>query len=121
MRQLIAELASEFVVILDVPPVLPVTDAVLLSTAVDGVLLVGTVGKTRKENLAEATANLRKVSAKILGVVINRAPRTGLGNSYYGFAYSSNGAYTSYYGSDDSKSRKAKKSKKATKPAAQKS
>lgn len=110
MRQLIAELAGEFIVIVDVPPVLPVTDAVLLSTAVDGVVLVGTVGKTRKENLSEAAANLRKVSAAILGVVINRAPRTGLGNSYYGFAYSSNNAYTSYYGKDDKK--KGRKGKK---------
>ncbi|MFW0110881.1 polysaccharide biosynthesis tyrosine autokinase [Rothia sp. CCM 9416] len=114
MRQLIAELAGEFVVIIDVPPVLPVTDAVLLSTAVDGVVLVGTVGKTRKENLAEATANLRKVSAKILGVVINKAPRTGLGNSYYGFAYSSNKGYTSYYGQDTTKSKKSKKGKKSS-------
>ncbi|MFW0182952.1 polysaccharide biosynthesis tyrosine autokinase [Rothia sp. CCM 9417] len=114
MRQLIAELAGEFVVIVDVPPVLPVTDAVLLSTAVDGVVLVGTVGKTRKENLAEATANLRKVSAKILGVVINKAPRTGLGNSYYGFAYSSNKGYTSYYGQDTTKSKKSRKGKKSS-------
>lgn len=114
MRQLIAELSSEFTVIIDVPPVLPVTDATLLSTAVDGVVLVGTVGKTRKENLAEAAANLRKVNTTLLGVVINRAPRTGLGNSYYGFAYSSTGAYSSYYGQDEQKGKKvsSKKMKK---------
>ena len=40
MRQLITELSGEFTVIVDVPPVLPVTDAALLSTAVDGVVLV---------------------------------------------------------------------------------
>ncbi|MGV3102495.1 polysaccharide biosynthesis tyrosine autokinase [Rothia sp. 32237D007AR] len=113
MRQLIVELASEFTVIIDVPPVLPVTDATLLSTAVDGVVLVGTVGKTRKENLAEAAANLRKVNAQLLGVVINRAPRTGLGNTYYGFAYSSNGAYSNYYGVDEADSQgKGKKRKR---------
>ncbi|MGV3016634.1 polysaccharide biosynthesis tyrosine autokinase [Rothia sp. 88186D007BW] len=111
MRQLISELSGEFTVIVDVPPVLPVTDAALLSTAVDGVVLVGTVGKTRKENLAEAATNLRKVSANLLGVVINRAPRTGLGNSYYGFAYSSAGGYTSYYGQDDKNTKKSKKKK----------
>ena len=116
MRQLIAELSSEFTVIVDVPPVLPVTDAALLSTAVDGVVLVGTVGKTRKENLAEAAANLRKVSANLLGVVINQAPRTGLGNSYYGFAYSSTGAYSSYYGQEEQKDKKSlSKKKKKTK------
>ncbi|MBF0807044.1 polysaccharide biosynthesis tyrosine autokinase [Rothia nasimurium] len=112
MHQLISELSGEFTVVVDVPPVLPVTDAALLSTAVDGVVLVATVGKTRKENLAEATSNLRKVSASILGVVINRAPRTGLGNSYYGFAYSSTGAYTSYYGSEEKGKKTSKKRKK---------
>ncbi|MFC6353336.1 polysaccharide biosynthesis tyrosine autokinase [Rothia nasimurium] len=117
MRQLIAELSSEFTVIVDVPPVLPVTDAALLSTAVDGVVLVGSIGKTRKENLAEAAINLRKVSANLLGIVINRAPRTGLGNTYYGFAYASNNAYSSYYGSDEEKSKgkPKKKRKKANK------
>lgn len=100
MRQLISELSGEFTVVIDVPPVLPVTDAALLSNSVDGVVLVGTVGKTRKENLAEAADNLRKVNATLLGVVINRAPRKGLGNSYYGFGYSSNTAYSSYYGQD---------------------
>lgn len=115
MRQLIAELSGEFTVIVDVPPVLPVTDATLLSTAVDGVVLVGSVGKTRKENLAEAAANLRKVSANLLGVVINRAPRTGLGNSYYGFAYSSAAGYISYYGNDSNKVKESKKKKKKSK------
>ncbi|WP_237234165.1 CpsD/CapB family tyrosine-protein kinase, partial [Rothia nasimurium] len=57
MRQLISELSGEFTVVIDVPPVLPVTDAALLSNSVDGVVLVGTVGKTRKENLAEAADN----------------------------------------------------------------
>lgn len=113
MRQLIKELAQEFTVVLDVPPVLPVTDAALLSTAVDGVVLVGSVGKTRKENLSEATKNLKKVGARILGVVINRTPRTGLGNSYYGFAYSSNGGYSSYYGQpvEEKKGRKVRSKK----------
>lgn len=115
MRQLIAELSGEFTVIVDVPPVLPVTDAALLSTAVDGVVLVGSVGKTRKENLAEAASNLRKVKANLLGIVINQAPRTGLGNSYYGFAYSSTGAYTSYYGQGEEKSKGSKKKKKKPK------
>lgn len=115
MRQLITELSGEFTVIVDVPPVLPVTDAALLSTAVDGVVLVGSVGKTRKENLAEAAANLRKVSANLLGVVINRAPRTGLGNSYYGFAYSSTAGYTSYYGTDEKGSKNKAKKKRGKK------
>lgn len=115
MRQLIHELSQEFTVVIDVPPVLPVTDASLLSNSVDGVVLVGAVGKTRKENLAEAAKNLRAVNAKILGLVINRAPRTGLGNSYYGFAYSSNGVYASYYGKDEQSKKGSKRSAKKAK------
>lgn len=116
MRQLITELSGEFTVIIDVPPVLPVTDAPLLSTAVDGVVVVGTVGKTRKENLAEAASRLRQVGATLLGVVINRAPRTGLGNSYYGFAYSSTGTYSSYYSQEtDKRGRKNSQRKKRAK------
>ena len=58
----------------------------------------------------------QQVNATLLGVVINRAPRTGLGNSYYGFAYSSTGAYTSYYGQDaqDGKKKGARKKKAKT-------
>ncbi len=112
MRQLVKELSHEFIVIVDVPPVLPVTDATLMSTAVDGVVLVGSVGKTRKENLAEAANSLRKVKANVLGVVINRAPRTGLGNTYYGFAYTSNTAYSSYYGQVEDGKKGKKKAKK---------
>ncbi|MDO4898398.1 MAG: hypothetical protein Q3965_03720 [Rothia sp. (in: high G+C Gram-positive bacteria)] len=114
MRQLIHELSQEFMVVVDAPPVLPVTDAALLSNSVDGVVLVASVGKTRKENLEEAALTLRKVNADILGVVINKAPRTGLGNSYYGFAYGGTKyGYTAYYGQEKKKGRKKlKKAKK---------
>ena len=112
MRQLIKELSQEFMVIVDVPPILPVTDASLLSTAVDGVVLVATVGKTRKEHLAEASNMLNKVAAPLIGTVINRTPLKGLGSSYYGFGYGgSYGGYSSYYGSDENKSGKGHKKK----------
>lgn len=99
MRQLVKELSTEFVVVLDAPPLLPVTDASLLSDAVDGVLLVGAVGKSHREQMTEATSSLQKVGANLFGLVLNRAPRKGLGNSYYGFGYASGYAgYTTYYG-----------------------
>ncbi|MDO5750285.1 MAG: polysaccharide biosynthesis tyrosine autokinase [Rothia sp. (in: high G+C Gram-positive bacteria)] len=99
MRQLIKELSEEFVVILDVPPLLPVTDASLLSTSVDGVILVGAVGKSHREQMTEAVSVLNKVNANLFGVVLNRAPRSGLGNSYYGFGYASSYVgYATYYG-----------------------
>lgn len=115
MRQLIKELSTEFMVIVDVPPLLPVTDASLLSSAVDGVILVATVGKTRKEHLEEASNMLTKVRAKLIGVVINRTPLKGLGGNYYGFGYASSyGGYSSYYGEDPAKSEKSSKIFKST-------
>ncbi len=114
MRQLIKELSEEFMVILDVPPLLPVTDAALLSTAVDGVVLVTSVGKTRKEHLAEAANMLKKVGAHQIGTVINRTPLKGLGSGYYGFGYAGSygGYYASYYGADKTKHGKKKKGSK---------
>ena len=99
MRQLIEELSKEFLVIVDAPPLLPVTDASLLSHAVDGVIMVGTVGKSHREQMTEAVAVLERVNSHLFGVVLNKAPRKGLGNSYYGFGYANSYVgYASYYG-----------------------
>ena len=94
MRQLINELSEEFIVVVDVPPLLPVTDASLLSHSVDGVILVGSIGRSHREQMTEAASILKKVNANLFGMVLNRAPRKGLGNSYYGFGYAS--AYVGY-------------------------
>ena len=99
MRQLIEELSKEFLVIVDAPPLLPVTDASLLSHAVDGVIMVGTVGKSHREQMTEAVAVLERGNSHLFGVVLNKAPRKGLGNSYYGFGYANSYVgYASYYG-----------------------
>ena len=99
MRQLINELSEEFIVVVDVPPLLPVTDASLLSHSVDGVILVGSIGQSHREQMTEASNILKKVNANLLGMVLNQAPRKGLGNSYYGFGYASAYVgYATYYG-----------------------
>lgn len=116
MRQLVKELSDEFTVIIDVPPLLPVTDASLLSASVDGVILVASVGKTRKENLAEATKMLHKVKGNLIGAVINRTPVRGLGSSYYGFGYAGHyGGYSAYYGEDEGKNNSKKRGAKRAK------
>ena len=117
MRQLVRELSEEFVVVLDAPPLLPVTDASLLSYAVDGVIMVGSIGKSHREQMTEATNNLNKVNANLFGLVLNRAPRKGLGNSYYGFGYANSYVgYATYYGySKDGTKKKVKSRKKAKK------
>ena len=116
MRQLINELSEEFIVVVDVPPLLPVTDASLLSHSVDGVILVGSIGRSHREQMTEAASTLKKVNANLLGMVLNRAPRKGLGNSYYGFGYASAYVgYATYYGygkEGDKKSSKKSSTKK---------
>ena len=112
MRQLINELSEEFIVVVDVPPLLPVTDASLLSHSVDGVILVGSIGRSHREQMAEAASILKKVNANLLGMVLNRAPRKGLGNSYYGFGYASTYVgYATYYGYGKDGDKKSSKSK----------
>lgn len=115
MRQLVRELSEEFVVVLDAPPLLPVTDASLLSYAVDGVIMVGSIGKSHREQMTEATNHLNQVNANLFGLVLNRAPRKGLGNSYYGFGYANSYVgYATYYGySKDGTKKKVKSRKKA--------
>ena len=112
MRQLINELSEEFIVVVDVPPLLPVTDASLLSHSVDGVILVGSIGRSHREQMTEAASTLKKVNANLFGMVLNRAPRKGLGNSYYGFGYASTYVgYATYYGYGKDGDKKSSKSK----------
>jgi capsular exopolysaccharide synthesis family protein len=70
------------VVIIDAPPVLPVTDAAVLSALVDGVVMISRFGTTERGEAAEASRTLRGVKAALVGVVINgvRGPRD---NAYY--------------------------------------
>ncbi|MCK9930944.1 polysaccharide biosynthesis tyrosine autokinase [Frankia sp. Mgl5] len=82
MSDLIEVLHSRFdIVLIDAPPLLPVTDAAVLATRVDGALLVARVGRTRREQLRRAAEALRAVDARIIGTVLNMVPAKGY---YYG-------------------------------------
>jgi non-specific protein-tyrosine kinase len=75
MRRVLESLRQEAdIVIIDSPPVLPVTDAAVLAQAVDGVLLVVDAGETRREALQQAVEALKKVQANVMGTVLNRVP-----------------------------------------------
>jgi Mrp family chromosome partitioning ATPase len=77
------------VVILDTPPALVVTDALVLAEQSDGVLLVSALGETSREGLKRAKAALQSAHTRMLGVVLNKT--TGdQGHYYY------------YYGADSS-------------------
>jgi len=74
MELLIKRLQTEAdIVLFDTPPVTAVTDAAVLATRLDGVLLVFQAGKTRRERAREARRLLEKVKANIIGVVLNNA------------------------------------------------
>ncbi len=90
-RHVLEDLRSRFdYVIIDAPPLLPVTDAAVLSTITDGALLIARHGKTTKEQLARAVGNLRSVNATVLGTILNMTPAKGRGGSYeYRYYYES--------------------------------
>ncbi|KGK89561.1 CpsD/CapB family tyrosine-protein kinase [Clostridium sp. HMP27] len=72
-------------IIIDTPPIVAVTDAQLLSTYVDGCILVVASGQTDRGAAMKAKGLLDKVGAKILGVVLNKVDTSNKG--YYGARY----------------------------------
>jgi len=77
------------VILIDAPPLLPVTDAAVASVHADGVVVIVRYGKTTKSQLASAVQSLRAVDARILGAVINMAPLKGSDAAmrYDGYGY----------------------------------
>ncbi len=91
MARLIEQLKEEADVILfDSPPSLAVTDASVLATQTDGVLLVADAGRTRRNLAKESAERFQQVGANLLGVVLNRL-KPGRGGYYYYY-------YHYYYG-----------------------
>lgn len=92
---LIKNLASRYqYVIIDSAPVLPVADAIALSRAVDGVLVVGEANRTSRRTLSEGLGRLEQVGAPVIGFVLNRAAeRSSQGYGYgYGYTYKAHSA-----------------------------
>lgn len=72
------------IVLLDAPPVIAVSDAAILATKVDGVLLVVSSGQTRRDSVQAAKTRLEKVNARLIGAVLMNVPLdTGLQRYYY--------------------------------------
>jgi len=89
MRELMTRVQEMYdVVLYDTPPVLPVPDAAILSRSVGGVLLVVAVDRTRRDAIRAAIGSLRKVGARIAGVVANRVAARGA-TSYLTESYES--------------------------------
>jgi capsular exopolysaccharide synthesis family protein len=85
MRGLLEDLETEFdLILVDSPPALALTDAQILSTMCDGVLLVVKHGKAKQQIVKKTLLNLEHVKAKVLGVVINnKTNQDAESSSYY--------------------------------------
>jgi polysaccharide biosynthesis transport protein len=88
MRSLLETLRdTQDYVVIDTPPLLPVTDAAVLSVLADGCVVTTRFGKTRREQLGEAVNTLAGIDAKLLGVVLNRVPQAAAVARGYGYGY----------------------------------
>ncbi len=85
MKHLIQELKKQYdYIVIDGAPILPVTDSVVLSTALDGMVLMARWGKTRRSEIHRALGLLRSVQAPLLGTVLNFVD---MKKSLYGYGY----------------------------------
>ncbi|OPJ55324.1 CpsD/CapB family tyrosine-protein kinase [Alkalithermobacter paradoxus] len=105
MKRLLEEMKKDYEYILvDTAPIGVVTDAAILSTFIDGVILLCASGEAQIEHAKKAKENLVKVGANILGVILNKL-EIEKNRSYGYYAYS-------YEDDSDKNTRKKKRSKK---------
>lgn len=78
MAALLSELRSTYdVVLIDTPPLLPVTDAAAIAPATDGAIMVCRFKRTTREQVASAVQALKAVSTPVLGTVLTMVPTSG--------------------------------------------
>ena len=88
MSTVIKELRDDYdIVLIDAPPLLPVTDAALLASQADGAILVVRHGKTTVDQVRAANERLTSVGAAPVGVIFNMTPARGGGAYGYGYGY----------------------------------
>lgn len=104
MRRLVAEFREAYdFVVFDGAPLLPVTDSVILSTLLDGVVLAARAGQTRLHDLTKSLSSLRAVKAPVVGSILNYYQRR---RSIYGYGYGY--GYGRYkYGSSENEKKKS--------------
>jgi capsular exopolysaccharide synthesis family protein len=100
MRDVLNQLREQFDhIVIDTPPSLSVTDAVVLSPRADAVVLVIRSGQTTKQALRRSRDILMQVNAKVVGVLLNAVDLSSPDYYYY---YEYRGKYASYYREDSS-------------------
>jgi Mrp family chromosome partitioning ATPase len=112
MKKFLGNAEEEYdVVLIDSAPLLPVTDAAILSKLAGGIVLVVAVGKTTKPQLSAALGHVESVGGRVLGFIMNKIPTKGVDAYRYRYSYkygsygsygnySSYGAYTQAYGDE---------------------
>ena len=99
MRDVLAQLREQYDhIVIDTPPSLSVTDAVVLSPRADAVILVIRSGQTTKQALRRSRDVLMQVSAKVVGVLLNAVDLSSPDYYYY---YEYQGKYARYYREED--------------------
>jgi polysaccharide biosynthesis transport protein len=84
MEQLLTTLQGRFgTIVLDAPPLLPVSDAAILSHRASGTLMVCAAGHTTKGQLTDAVSKVERVGGRVLGVVLTKLPVKGADASSY--------------------------------------
>ena len=92
MHKLLHTLANEATVVVDAPPLLPVTDAAVLTAVADGAFVVISAGQSLEQDLEGALVQLHTAHGRTLGVIFNRVAKGGAETGYY---------RSDYYRSDD--------------------
>jgi len=118
MKKFLAKAEEDYdVILIDSAPLLPVTDAAILSKLTGGVAVVVAVGKTTKPQLSAALGHVENVGGRVLGFIMNKIPTKGVDAYRYRYsykygsygnygaygkygAYGAYGAYTQAYGSE---------------------
>lgn len=94
MTNLLESLKKDFdLILIDTPPVLAVTDAVILASKADGVILVYRVGKTARSILSRSKTHLVESGARVVGIILNNiSPEMEMRYGYY-YQYKYYGKY----------------------------
>lgn len=84
LRQILSDMRGTFdVIVVDTPPVLAVSDPLIIAAHVDGMIVVARAGKTRTESLRKAAETLQRGAIRIIGVVVNQQGEKAEGAYYY--------------------------------------
>jgi len=83
------------IILIDAPPLLPVTDAAVLGAMTSGVLMLVRSNRTNVEQVKRATTTANAVGATVLGVILNAVPTSGPDAYAYGYGYGYRGYYDS--------------------------